>query len=221
MYDEQIYDDLRKKNPECFEIADGLYDVLLTRGMLAIRAVVARAQKNGMLEISRIEAISLERRYYAPDKIEGNVLLRLEFRAEIDFLLNQVVMLETALEVHGPTWNGNTLGKREIINQLGAFIHGWPEGGTPTPKGHGCLVLPKNVCVWIPAHHPLLLPYFSMCFGSFNESLRNKIENVAVSSTSQGAEMRATAIRSFAKRFGSFVVQAQRESAHNHFGTFF
>ena len=234
MYQKEIYDDLRQRSPDCFTIAENLYNFVLDRNMLVVRALVTRSQKNHMFEISMIEVINLE--HFYNNDATSNILLRLEFRSEMDFQNNEIKFLATSLEASGPLWNGKLIQKTDIVNHLATFVSEWAETKSLTSNEEvvfnpwiaskpfvGCLVLSKDTRIEVEVNHPLLLPFLSMCFVSLTESLEEKIEKVTnrILVSPQNAKMREDSIKSLVKRFGSFVVQAQRENARNYFGDFF
>ena len=237
MYDKEVYEGLRKEVPGCFDIAEELYSGILSRGMLVVRALVSRTPKNRMYEIARIEVIDLERRRYPLDSNDRNVLLRLSFRAEVNFHENAIEMLETSLEASGPHWNDKPIGREDIVNHVGTFVHEWSENKTlalneaiasnPWVESSlrpfvGCLAFSNDTFIDVGAHHPLLLPFITMCFASLQSSLDEKLKAVTSgSSTCWSANTRKNAVDSLMRRFGSLVVQAQRVIGRSYLSNFF
>lgn len=236
MYDGLVYMQMRKESPGSFDIAEKLYDGVLNREMLVVRALITRAPKDRMYEIARIHIIDHERLYSPLDNAAGrDVLLHLEFRAEVNLQENKFKMLETSLEVHGPRWNEKPLEREDMVNHLGAIIYGWSEIKALVLNGKvissawsssgsfvGCLALLNGARTDVRAYHPYLLPYITMCFGSLHSSIQEKTRVATeVLSTHWSAMSRKDAIDSFLNRFGSFVAQAKRGSVRDIFGSFF
>ncbi|MBU6388399.1 hypothetical protein KGQ72_00750 [Patescibacteria group bacterium] len=230
MYDKGLYTHLKGQSPESFAVAEQLCDGVLSRGMLVVRAVVARAPKNRMYEIAQIEV--LDRVRISLKSSTSEVLLHLKFRAEMDFQENELKMAEAPLEIHGPRWNNASLEREDIVNHVGSIVHDWAEIRALTPKGDvainpwsssssfvGCLALLNGVRTEVRMYHQYLLPYLVACFYLLHGTSQEKFDLAErTSSTQWDADIRRIALDSFLNRFGSFTVQAQRGNARDCFG---
>ncbi len=226
MYPEEVYENLRKTNPNSFHVARTICVDVLDRGILLVRGLVTCAPQNHRLQIAQIEVFGLEQ----PHTPEWNVLFRLRFRGEINFGNNES-FLDTAIYVDGPTWNGKLITKSDIKNQVAVAIDEWWGNkslvlgnlnqwiDSPSAPFVGCLVLSANARTFVPACHEMMMPYICMCLGSFNGTFKEKL-SMMTSSTDGSADIRKKAFLRFAKSLNSFGVQVQRENTRNCLGNF-
>lgn len=226
MYPEEVYEDLRKSNPWSLDIAEKIYRSVLVMNHILVRGYVWRTPSNRMAQFAEIEVIDLA--YFGSPKGQETeyVLSALKFRTESDMQQNEIGLVGTALYIDGPTWNDVPIQIGDVINQLATHVTDWSrfksEWLESTDAFVGCYVLSNDVSTRVPASHPLILPFISMCFGAFRASYSEHLDMVMrTAGTGLNADARKKALMSFSKRFGSFVAQAQRESARNYFGSFF
>lgn len=232
MYDHEMYANLRKEHPRCFEIAERLYHLVVNRGQLLVRGLVVQIPSSPSSEIARAEIVGINH----PLLSEPRIMFRLNFSAELNTWSDTATSNETSLQVSGPSWEGKLLRGNDLINHLATFVHEWTlnealvqDRGSIDPNPWvdwkakpfvGCLVVSKAVQTEVRAHHPLMLPFISMCLGSFEGSFEEKLEMVR--KTGGGNENnREEALRLFRRRFVSFVAQAHRESVRDCLGSLF
>ena len=233
MYEQAIYADLRKNSPRCFEIAERMYHLVLESGRLVVRGLVVHMLGNPLIEVAQIEVVGVNRPLLSDSP---NTLFRLSFRAELNARANEIGVSETSLQVNGPAWEGRLLRGDDLKSQLATFVCEWSENkALIRDRGKidqnpwvdwkadpfvGCLVLPKGVQTDVQSHHPLILPFISMCFGSFHDSFEEKLEMVRRTGGGN-ANAREESLRLFLRRFDSFVAQTQRENVRNCLGSLF
>ena len=192
--------------------------------MVFVGGYVWRTPSNRMAQFAEIEIIELSN--WGTLKKTRDVLLALKFRVESDMQQNDIGLLGTAIFIDGPTCDGIPIQQSDVINQLATYVDDWskfkPEWLGSTDSFVGCYVLSNDVRTKVSASHPLILPTISMCFGSFRGTYDRHLF-LAEATTQSGADYdaRKQALHSLSKHFGSFVAQAQRESARNYFGSFF
>lgn len=224
MYPNEVYKMLKQSNPKSFRIARNLYGAVLRKHMLLVRGYVWRTPSDRMRQFAEVEVVCLSNRLGLQDP--EHVLLALKFRVESDLQRNTVGLAGTALFVDGPTWDGVPIQEGDVIVQLATYVDEWsrfkPEWIESEDAFAGCYVLSKDVRTKVPANHPLMFPFISMCFGAFRGSYTEHLDMVLrTASTGPNADARKEALMSFSERFGSFFSQEQRESARGYFGSFF
>ncbi|MDP2665228.1 MAG: hypothetical protein Q8P23_01070 [bacterium] len=177
-----------------------------------------------MRQFAEVEVICLSRPLSLQES--GHILLALKFRVESDLQRNTVGLAGTAMFIDGPMWNDVPIQEGDVIVQLATYVDEWsrfkPEWLESENAFAGCYVLSQNVRMKVPASHPLMFPFISMCFGTFRGSYEKHIDVVLNgASTGSSADARKKAFESFSERFGSFFSQEQRESVRGYFGSFF